>query len=60
MARARIYFASEAARKQLEALEAYYAAESAWRKAEAEVAMKRWAAIGGRRTLSPWRPRMAR
>jgi hypothetical protein len=43
--RARVYRASAAAREQLRALRAGFAAEGAARKAECEIALKRWAGL---------------
>jgi hypothetical protein len=57
MARARIYLASEAARKQLEALEAHYAAEAAWRKAEGDRALQRLAGV--RKVRAQWMARVS-
>jgi len=57
MARARVYFASLAARQQLEALDAHYATEAAWRKAESERALKRWSGV--RQVPRPWLARAA-
>jgi hypothetical protein len=51
--------ASLAARQQLEALEAHYAAEGSWRKAESERALKRWSALRPHRP-SPWLVRAVR
>jgi hypothetical protein len=52
MARARVYLASEAARKQLADLEARYAAEAAWRNEQSILALQRWAAIRARQANS--------
>jgi hypothetical protein len=57
MARARVYLASLAARQQLEALEAHYATEAAWRKAESERALQRWSGV--RQVPRPWLARAA-
>ena len=53
-------FSFEDAQRQLAEMEAQYAADAAVRRAESEIALRRWAEMRGRQSQARWMARASR